>query len=260
MNLHHSEVSGLAQELSQLDSVDNGSDVFVCPAFPYLHKAWGIFRDTNSPIVLGAQDFYAKPNGAFTGEVSLSMLQDVGVRLVLTGHSERRHVLGETNNQINEKVLAALEAGFEVVLCIGETLEQRQSGKTDLINAAQLTYGLAGVATQQLNQITIAYEPVWAIGTGCNATPVDAQKAQAKIRDVLAHQFGSDIAESTRILYGGSVNPQNAADLFAQPDIDGGLVGGASLKSADFLAIVSTATGTSTSPPPMSCPNTATGL
>lgn len=240
MNLHHDEAAALTEAL--VKSIDTDSvDVFICPAFPYLHKVYGVLKDNDSQIKLAAQDFYHQPNGAFTGEVSLSMLQDVGVTTVLVGHSERRHVIGEDDILINNKVLAALEAGMEVILCIGEKLEQREAGQTNAINAAQLAYGLAGVSAEKLEKVTIAYEPVWAIGTGKTATPGDAQAAHAFIRGVMIGMYNTDVAEAIRIQYGGSCKPGNAADLFAQSDIDGGLIGGASLKADDFTTIVKAA-------------------
>ncbi len=169
------------------------------------------------------------------------MLKDVGVGSVLVGHSERRHVIGETDVLINEKVLAGLEAGMDVVLAIGEKLEQREAGQTDAVNAGQLGYGLAGVTAQQMAKITIAYEPVWAIGTGKTATPEDAQKAHAAIRAYLAYAYGQAVADTVRIQYGGSMKPANAVELLAQPDIDGGLIGGAALNVADFNGIIQAA-------------------
>ncbi len=169
------------------------------------------------------------------------MLKDLDVHVVLAGHSERRHVLGESDELINRKVRAALDAGFDVILCVGEKLQQREQGLTDGINAAQTVYGLANVKADQMEKVTIAYEPVWAIGTGKNATPADAQAAHLAIRRTLAGMFGESIAQSVRIQYGGSVKPSNAKELFSQPDIDGGLIGGASLKAEDFLAIVKAA-------------------
>jgi triosephosphate isomerase len=215
--------------------------VAVFPAFPYLSLVGNLLREGKSPIRLGAQDVYPEGNGAFTGEVSCEMLRDVGVSVVLTGHSERRHVVGESDALINRKTRAALTAGLDVVLCIGETLDQRQAGQTDSINMAQLYYGLAGVPPEQMPRVTLAYEPVWAIGTGKTATPDDARSAHAAIRGTLHRMYGPDVAAEVRIQYGGSVKPSNAAELFGQDDIDGGLIGGASLKAEDFAAIVKAA-------------------
>ncbi|MCC5828924.1 MAG: triose-phosphate isomerase [Phycisphaeraceae bacterium] len=241
MNLHTSEAHALARAVANSCNTP-AVDVAVFPAFPYLVEVSTVLQGQPNPgVLLGAQDFYPAANGAFTGEVSLSMLQDHGVAAVLVGHSERRHIIGEPETLINDKVQAGLEAGMEVILCIGEKLEQREAGKTDAINAAQLAYGLAGVKPEQMARLTVAYEPVWAIGTGKTATPQDAQAAHAACREVIASLFNGKIAQSTRIQYGGSVKGSNAAELFAQPDIDGGLIGGASLKSDEFLTIVQAA-------------------
>lgn len=241
MNLHTSEVHALARSVANTCNLPS-VDVAVFPAFPYLSEVATVIQGQPAPgVMLGAQDFYPAPNGAFTGEVSLSMLQDLGVQAVLVGHSERRHVIREPESLINDKVLAGLEAGMEVILCVGELIEQREAEKTDAINAAQICFGLAGVKPEQMSRLTIAYEPVWAIGTGKTATPQDAQSAHAAIREVLASLYGGKISEATRIQYGGSVKGSNAAELFSEPDIDGGLIGGASLKAEDFLAIVQAA-------------------
>ncbi len=240
MNLDTAGIKGLADDLLKVidKPTTDAADVTVFPPFPYLAPVAGAFRDAGSNIHVGAQNAWAKPNGAFTGEVSLSMLKDVGVDTLLVGHSERRHVIGESDVLVNEKLLAALEAGFEVVLAIGESLEQREAGQTNAINAGQLGYGLAGVNASQMAHITVAYEPVWAIGTGKTATPEDAQKAHAAIRSTLAFQYDQTIADTVRIQYGGSMKPANAGDLLSQTDIDGGLIGGAALKADDFAAIV----------------------
>jgi len=240
MNLHSQDAEALAQSLASAITGDD-VQVTVFPAFPYLAQVAATLSSAGSAIQVGAQDAYFASNGAFTGEVSLSMLKDVGCSVVLVGHSERRHVIGEIDTLINDKVLAALEAGFEVVLAIGETLEQRESGKTDYINTGQLGYGLAGVTDEQMQRITVAYEPVWAIGTGKTATPEDAQRAHMVIRQALAFMFDQTIADGTRIQYGGSMKPGNAGELLSQPDIDGGLIGGAALKTEDFAGIISAA-------------------
>ena len=242
MNLHHDEAVALTEGLAATLK-DDAVESFICPAFPYLAAVAKVLCESDSNVLLAAQDFYHEANGAFTGEVSLSMLKDVGTQVVLVGHSERRHVIGENDVLLNEKTLAALEADMTVVLCIGEKLEQREANQTDSINAGQLAYGLAGVSAEQMAKIVIAYEPVWAIGTGKTATPEDAQSAHAAIRSTLAHLYGNDVARAVRIQYGGSVKPGNAAELFSQTDIDGGLIGGASLKVDDFTAIVEAAAG-----------------
>lgn len=218
-----------------------GVDVAVFPPFPYLLSVGAILRERGSTIRLGAQDAYHQPDGAYTGEVSLSMLKDCGVSVVLTGHSERRHVIGESETVVHEKTRAVLAAGLDCILCVGERLEEREGGRTDTVNEEQVRLGLRDVPPEQIARLTIAYEPVWAIGTGRTATPADAQDAQAKIRAVLADLYGADAAARTRIMYGGSVKASNAADLFSQPDIDGGLIGGASLNATEFVGIVRSA-------------------
>ena len=243
MNLDDEQATTLAGTLVDRIKQPEQVDVAIFPSFPYLKRVGAIVNQQS--IVLGAQNFYPEPNGAMTGEVSLSMLADVGVNVVLVGHSERRHIIGETDGQIRDKVVAALEADMHVVLCIGETLDQREGNQTDAINGAQLMYGLAGVASAQMARVTIAYEPVWAIGTGRTATPDIAQTTHHAIREHLAHMYSQDIAQETRIQYGGSVKPSNASDLLAPPDVDGFLVGGASLVSDDFMDIIESATGRS---------------
>jgi triosephosphate isomerase len=190
------------------------------------------------PVALGAQDCYHAEKGAFTGEISCAMLRDVGCAWVLTGHSERRHILHEGDDLVDMKTAAALTAGLGVILCVGEKLEQRQTGQTDTVNERQVRLGLRHVRPEHLPRLVIAYEPVWAIGTGRNATPEDAQSAHAHIRAVFADLFGRDAAEALRIQYGGSVTAANAASLLAMPDVDGALVGGASLKPDEFAAIL----------------------
>ncbi len=248
MNLNRTECHALARSVATATARDRAVEVAVFPPFPYLHEVAAVLDSVPGNVVkLGAQDFYHQPNGAFTGEVSLAMLKDLGVSVLLVGHSERRHVLGENDVLINQKVRAALDAGFEVILCVGEKLEQRESGMTDSVNMAQTLMGLAGVKREQLAKVTLAYEPVWAIGTGKNATPADAQTAHRRIRDCLKFGVGNGdpqsvvAGDSIRIQYGGSVKASNAKELFAQPDIDGGLIGGAALKAEEFLAIIKAA-------------------
>ena len=211
-------------------------DIAVFPPFPYL-QAVGKTLGHHS-ILLGAQDVFYESNGPFTGEVGCEMLVDLNVAIVLVGHSERRHVIGEDDQMINLKARAALDAGLWITLCIGETIEQRESGETQNIVIHQLAAGLDGVPIEQMRQVVIAYEPVWAIGTGRNATPQDAEAVHDVIRARLKRLYDESIANSTRIQYGGSVNANNARELFNQPNIDGGLVGGASLKSEEFASIV----------------------
>lgn len=210
--------------------------VAVCPPFPYLSAVADALK--GSGIALGAQNCFHEKEGAFTGEVSPTMLVDVGCRYVILGHSERRHKLGETDAFINRKVHAALAAGLEVILCLGETLEERQANRTEAVLESQLNGSLAGLDAAALRHVVLAYEPVWAIGTGQNATPQQAQQAHAFIRGQIRQRFGEESASSLPIQYGGSVKPDNAASLFGQADVDGGLIGGASLNADHFLAIV----------------------
>ncbi|HZW10836.1 MAG TPA: triose-phosphate isomerase [Phycisphaerales bacterium] len=250
MNTDRASAEALAAEVAL--GVVPGVEVAIFPPFPYLIPVGEAVlgadaraaaqREGARPLVkLGAQDCYFEKNGAFTGEVSPEMLSDCAVQSVLTGHSERRHVLGEPDELVNRKTRAVLDAGLGCVLCIGERLDERKTGQTDAVNERQLRAGLSGVAPEQMSRVVVAYEPVWAIGTGVVATPADAQDAHANIRALLADLYSPAIAASTRIIYGGSLKPSNAAEILAQPDVDGGLVGGASLKAADFLAIVQAA-------------------
>lgn len=241
MNTDRASAADLARSIAA--GLVPGVEVMVFPPFPYLLTVRKALDDAGGMVALGAQDLWPDPNGAYTGEISTDMLLDCGVQGVLVGHSERRHVLGEPDTLLNRKLKAALDAGLTAVLCVGETLEQREAGQTDEVNERQIRAGLAGVDRAQMDAVVIAYEPVWAIGTGRTATPRDAQDAHARIRALLAALYSPELADRTRIQYGGSVKPENAAELFAQPDIDGGLIGGASLKSADFLAIVGAAAG-----------------
>lgn len=214
-------------------------DVAVAPPFVYLSTVRDALGD--SRVMLAAQNAYFAEPGAFTGEIALDMLRDVGCGWVILGHSERRHILGETDEMINQKVRAALGKGLGVILCVGELIEERQGGKTEAVLDRQMAGGLADVGADQLARLVIAYEPVWAIGTGHTATPAQADSAHAHLRNWLASRYNRDIAQSTRIQYGGSVKPENAAELLAQPNVDGALVGGASLKAESFLPIVEAA-------------------
>ncbi len=210
--------------------------VAVCPPFPYLALVAGIVK--GSPVVLGGQNCAEKVEGAYTGEVSPKMLADVGCQYVILGHSERRQYFKEDDALINRKLHLALSEGLQVILCIGETLDERKAEKTESVLDAQLTGTLANVAAAHLAKIVVAYEPVWAIGTGLNATPQQAQDAHAFIRGRVGQLVSADAARDLLIQYGGSVKPDNAATLLGQADVDGALVGGASLKPADFLAII----------------------
>jgi triosephosphate isomerase len=214
-------------------------DVAVCPPFPYLSRVFQVVKGT--PVALGGQNLYPEKEGAFTGEVSPPMLVDVGCTFVILGHSERRHGLGEADAFINRKVHAALAAGLKPILCIGETLDERKANRTNDVLAGQLAGSLANVSAGQLANVVVAYEPVWAIGTGVVATPEQAQEAHAFVRKHIGTLVGADAAQKLVIQYGGSVKPDNAATLLKLPDVDGALVGGASLKAGDFLKIVQAA-------------------
>ena len=214
-----------------------GVDIAIFPPFPYLLAVGSILRERGSAIRLGAQDAYFEADGAYTGEVSIAMLQDCGVSVVLTGHSERRHVLGESETIVHAKTRAVLAAGLECILCIGERLEEREEGRTDTVNEEQLRLALRDIPSEQADRLTIAYEPVWAIGTGRTASPDDAVSMHRAIRGWIEGRFGSTTAKAMRIQYGGSVNPGNAGDLLARDEVDGLLVGGASLEVASFVAI-----------------------
>jgi len=244
MNTNRTTSADLTRGVVDALAPVTGVDIAIYPPFPYLLAVRSILRDRGSSIQLGAQDCYNKPDGAFTGEVSLEMLKDCGVQTVLAGHSERRHVIGEDDEIVNTKLRAIVEAGLTGILCIGETLEQRESGHTDPVNQRQLRGGLADISADALEKIVIAYEPVWAIGTGKTATPEDAQDVHAKLRKLLSQMYNADVAKRTRIIYGGSVKASNAEELFRQPDIDGGLIGGASLKAPEFAGIVKAAAAT----------------
>ena len=224
--------SGLAETIGSIDAVELG----VAPPLVYLAAVSEALA--GSRIALMAQNMYCEDNGAYTGETSSEMLKDVGVTVVILGHSERRHVMGETDELINRKVIKALGDGLDVILCVGELLEQREAGGTMDVVGRQVTIGLEGVSKDAMARLTVAYEPVWAIGTGVTATPDQAQEIHAMIRGLLGERYDAEVAAATRIQYGGSVKPSNAAELLARADIDGALVGGASMKVDDFTAIV----------------------
>jgi triosephosphate isomerase len=234
MNKTASEGADLAAELaSELKGAP--SKIMVAPAFvviPAVKKAL-----MHSNILLGAQNMSDEESGAHTGEVSVLMLKDLGVDVVILGHSERRAIYGETDDFINRKVKLALTHGLEVILCVGETLEEREQGKVEAVVKTQVVAGLSKVSRDQLSSVTIAYEPVWAIGTGKTATPEDADAVHAFIRSVVADLFDSEAADAMIIQYGGSVKPENVKELMAKEHIDGALVGGASLKTETFVPI-----------------------
>lgn len=223
--------------LAGLSRVGGDRDLLVIP--PYTLLVPVADRLVGSPLALGAQDLHEQASGAFTGAVSGPMLRDAGCRYVLVGHSERRDIFGDTGELLARKLRAALGAGLEPIYCVGEHLEERERGQTRAVLTRQVREVLIGLEPEQWARVTLAYEPVWAIGTGRTATPAMAQEAQAHLRAEIAAQAGKAVAEGLRILYGGSVKPDNASDLLGQPDVDGALVGGASLDAAGFLAIAS---------------------
>lgn len=239
MNLLCESASDLVRNL--ISVLPNNADVqvAVCPPAVYLQRLASELR--GSFIGLGAQNMSAEKEGAFTGEVSGSMLKDVGCSCVILGHSERRQLYGETDAAVNAKTLAALSYGLTPIVCVGETLQEREADSTAQVIDQQIRGSLAGLNPEQAAGLVIAYEPVWAIGTGKTATPAQAEEVHAQIRQLLGELFGPQVADGIRIQYGGSVKPDNAAELLGQPNIDGALVGGASLKADSFAAIVAAA-------------------
>ncbi len=232
---------GLAANVAHAFGEDKRVMVAVCPPFPWLTAVAEVLKGTS--VLLGGQNCYPEREGAFTGEVSPAMLKDAGCQYVIIGHSERRHGLNEGDEFLNRKAKVALAAGLKVIFCVGELLAEREASKTEAVLDTQLAAGLAGLTTDQMSKVVIAYEPVWAIGTGKVATPDQAQAAHAHIRGKIRGLFGEFTADHVQIQYGGSVKPDNAAGLMSLPDVDGALVGGASLKADQFLAIVNAALG-----------------
>ena len=240
MNCGPSDARRLALEVRNgLLGSRTGPDVVLCPPFVSLAAVREILQ--NSTVGLGAQNLYWEQSGAWTGEVSGTMLHDAGCSLVLVGHSERRQHFGETNHSAQKRVRAALDAGLRPLLCVGETLAERDAGRTEMVVTTQLREGLEGLGAAEWAQVILAYEPVWAIGTGRNATPKQAQDVHRLLRAQVSELAGAAIAAGMLVLYGGSVKPDNAAVLLAEPDVDGALVGGASLEAKSFLAIVEAA-------------------
>lgn len=228
-----------AATLKDLVAGVNTADLVICPVYTTLQAVGKVIAGSN--IELGGQNCYTKESGAFTGEVSPQMLKDVGCTWVIIGHSERRQYFGETDALLNEKLKFARASGLKVMFCIGETLEERQIGHMNDVLSRQVTEGLAGVGDEVFEGLALAYEPVWAIGTGVVATPGQAQEAHEFVRGLVRKRFTASIADALRIQYGGSVKAENAAELMAKPDVDGFLVGGASLKADSFAAIVKAA-------------------
>ncbi len=225
-------VTGLKEKLAAVHDVE----VVVCPPFTALASVAELLKD--SKIALGAPNLFWEEEGAYTGEVSPVMLRDLGCQYVIIGHSERRQYFGETDQQVNKKVKAALRHQLLPIICVGETLEQREAGETDSLVSSQVEKALTGVGAEQIPKVVIAYEPIWAIGTGRSSTGEDANKVITLIRKTIAQQYQQEIADIVRIQYGGSVKPGNIKELMEKSDIDGALVGGASLKADDFVKLV----------------------
>jgi len=236
MNLERRSALELVARLHERAGSREDVDLAVFPPFVYLDLVARALH--GSRIKVGAQDCCDAASGAFTGEVSAAMLVDVGASAVILGHSERRHIYGERDELVNAKLLTALAAGLDVILCVGETLEERNQKLTEKVIGRQLTAGLKGVPSRDLSRLTVAYEPVWAIGTGINATPAQASAAHAYLRGVFGGLYQDALAERLRIQYGGSVKPQNAAEILSAADVDGCLVGGASIQAESFLGIL----------------------
>ena len=225
----------LKRELYKIENVD----IVICPAYTLLAYLADDLEDSN--IAIGAQDIYWQEEGAFTGEVSPGMLIDAGCQYVIIGHSERRQFFGESNETVNKKIKAALKAGLTPIVCVGENLQEREASKTFKVIEDHINNGLAGISADDMLKLVIAYEPVWAIGTGRTATGEQAQEVHKFIRDLLKKNYGEEVSSSIRIQYGGSVKPENITELMNKPDVDGALVGGASLKVDSFSAIVTKA-------------------
>ncbi len=239
MNLTFNEADELLDSLmTELEKTELPRDtqVIVCPPFPYLEMASDYAND--SYFMVGAQNVSDQEKGAYTGEVSAMMLESMEMDYCIVGHSERRAYYGETDALVAAKVNQLLKHGLKPIVCVGEVLEERESGRQFDVVKTQVEQGLFHLDAEQMKQVVIAYEPVWAIGTGKTATPDQAQEMHAHIRGLLAAKYGKELADEISILYGGSCKPSNAKELFANPDVDGGLIGGASLKAEDFMGIV----------------------
>ncbi len=246
MNTSRGTAVTLAREIVKGASGNDAVDIALCPPFVYLDAVHQELAGT--AIALGAQNAYYEASGAFTGEISPGMLLDVGCKYVILGHSERRQLLGETNEEVHRKTAAALATQIDgraltPIVCVGELLAQREAGETEAVIRHQFEGSLADLSAEQMARVVIAYEPVWAIGTGKVATPAEAQQVHRHLRNLLIERYNSQTAAVVRVLYGGSVKPDNAGQLLCQSDIDGALVGGASLKAADFLGIIESARG-----------------
>ena len=239
MNKTLSETKAFAEELKPLLGRPNWCEVVLCVPYVNIQAAVRMFKECR--VSIGAENCHFESHGAYTGEVSPEMLKELGVKYVVIGHSERRQYYNETDFTVNKKVRAALDAGLRPILCVGESLEQRELGVTEELITYQVKVALAGLSESQVRRVVIAYEPIWAIGTGKTATAEQAGAVCSHIRTIIRKGYGARVARAVTIQYGGSMNAKNAAELLAQPDIDGGLIGGASLKPDDFLAIINAA-------------------
>lgn len=241
MNKTAEEAQGLVSEIVNIhrDEINNGAEVVIIPPFVHLSGTYSLIK--NSAVKLGAQNCSEHESGAYTGEISAGMLVSYNASYVIIGHSERRQYFGETNALLAKKVDIALKNNLTPIYCCGETIEQRNAGEHFNVNETQITEGLFHLNADEMKKVVIAYEPVWAIGTGVTASSAQAQEVHAFIRSTIAKKYGNEVAQSITIQYGGSMKPENAAELLAQPDIDGGLIGGAALKSRDFIEIIKAA-------------------
>ena len=239
MNMTASETKQFAEELKKIMPRAKWCETLICVPSCNITTAMKAFKDLR--VSVGAENLHYEKSGAYTGEVSADMLKDLGVKYVIVGHSERRQYFCETDQIVNKKVHAALNAGISPIICVGESLEQRETGITESLIAMQVKSALYGVPADKLRRCIIAYEPIWAIGTGKTATAEQAGEVCSYIRAIIRELYGARVARSVTIQYGGSMNPSNAAELLAQPDIDGGLIGGASLKPEQFVAIINAA-------------------
>ncbi len=239
MNMTPAEATAFINEIKPMVAGKDNCDVIFCAPYVTISAAMEAAKGSN--IVIGAENVHFAAKGAYTGEISAEMLKAIGVDTVIIGHSERRQYFGETDETVNLRTKAALAAGLRVILCMGEVKEQRVAGITNEVCAMQIKLDLAGVSAEDMKNVIIAYEPVWAIGTGLTATPEQAEETCGVIREVLVELYGAEVAEATTIQYGGSMNEKNAAELLAKPNVDGGLIGGASLVAEKFTAIVDAA-------------------
>lgn len=240
MNKNLTESISLIKEIKLAAlSLSGKVEVIVCPPYTSLETGAGLLKE--SPVKLGAQNMHFEESGAFTGEISASMLKSVGVEYVILGHSERRTIFGENNEIINKKMKKALSSGLKPIFCVGETLEERETNLTEKVIEKQVVEGLAGISAEEMKSIIIAYEPVWAIGTGRNATPQQAEDVHLFIRNLVNRLYSSAVSDNVVIQYGGSVKPDNSKELLSMPNIDGALVGGACLKADSFIDIIKSA-------------------